>query len=228
MHVVCDNVAIIASGVVIPAFLIEIHVHMAGAFGLFTENDGVAGERNGGELHPVGVTPLHDQIIILRREGFLPKIIEAIDQVAAILQKTVAWAFENFGILIVGQKCVSPGVAVATSTSRQFVVMVARIHRGGDAELADVVEALRGIRLGLGPGERREKHGGKNADDADYNEHLYERERVRANPRGRSLRRGGVFSGEVVGQSHASIDKTALGPFLLQKSARHCGQLWNK
>jgi len=177
VHVVSDDVAVVAGNFFITAaFLIEIHMDVAGVFGFFAEGDGVAGERNGGELHAVRIVPLHDAGVIFRGEILFPEIVEAVDEVAAVLHEGVARALEDFRVLIIREHGVHPGVGEAAAAAGEFVIMIAGIHGGGEGDLTDVVEALGGVGFSFGASERWEKHGSENADDANNDEEFNQRE----------------------------------------------------
>src|SRR5688572_4442056 len=176
VHVVGDDVAVVARDFFIAGFLIEIHVDVAGVLSFFAEGDGVARERDRGELHAVRIAPLHDADVIFGGEILFPEIVETVDEVAAVFHESIAGALEDFGVLIVWEHGVNPGVGEAAAAAGEFVVVIAGIHGGGEGDLADVVEALGGVGLGFGTSESGQEHGSENADDANDDQQFDQRE----------------------------------------------------
>jgi hypothetical protein len=176
VHVVGDDVAVVADDFFIASFLVEIHVDVAGIFGFFAEDYSLAREGDEGEFHAVGIAPLHYASVILGRQGFFPEIVETIDEIAAVLHERVARALEDFRVLIVWEHGVNPGIRVAPAPPREFVVVIAGIHGGGEGDLSDVVQALGRVGFSFGASERGQEHGSENADDANDNQQFNERE----------------------------------------------------
>src|SRR5438045_4112372 len=61
---------------------------------------------------------------------------------------------------------------------QDFVVVIARVGGHPDANLPQIAEAIGFFGFVFGPGESRQKHGGKDRDNGDHDEKFDQREAV--------------------------------------------------
>ena len=88
--------------------------------------------------------------------------------------------------MIIGKQIGRPAgtVDVVVGAGRIAAVVIAGVHHDGQAQLVLIAGALDAFGGFLGPGQRRQEHGGQDRDDGDDHQKLNERKggRFRARP----------------------------------------------